>query len=227
MKSASLIEIVQQLETIGFIKHKMVPYASPSFLVSKKNVDTNGNEVKTGHRLVVDYRALNANTQVPISPFPDLRAVLDSLHGCNYFSLLDLHSGFHQILVDEPTHDLLAFTTPIGTYVWLVMPFGPSGCPTYCHAEISYLLSDILFKNVSLWGDDIIIGGSTIGSCVQRTVYVLERLQANKWYLNAKKCKFAQPSLKSLGVIIQQGVFTPDLEKFEVICRLPYHLRRP
>ena len=76
VKSASLIEIVQQLETVGFIKHKMVPYASPSFLVSKKIVDDQGNETKTGRRLVVDYRTLNAHTQVPISPFSVPRLTL-------------------------------------------------------------------------------------------------------------------------------------------------------
>ena len=73
---------------------------------SKSIVDTDGNEVKAGHGLVVDYSSLNSNTQVPRSPFPDLRAVLDSLHGCNYFSLDDLRSCSHQILEDEPTQDL-------------------------------------------------------------------------------------------------------------------------
>ena len=170
---------------------------NPSFLVSKKIVDTKGNEVKSGHRLVVDHRTLNANTQVPISPFPDLRAVLDSLHGCNYFSLLDL-SQWLPADFSGWTHTGLV---GIHDTNWNLRMVGHALCSIRMPNNLSYrnILHPVRHSlYVSIWGNGIVIGGSTIDSCVQRTVSIFERLQANLWYVNTKTCKFAQTSLKAL-----------------------------
>ena len=120
-------------------------------------------------RFVIDYRILIQHTAIPLAPFPDVRSCYDSMAGCSYFSIIDLRSGYHQILVDEPTSELLAFATPIGTFKWKVMPFGPSGAPTYCHAEMSHWLRDRLFKRLGIWIDDIIIGGETRERCIELT----------------------------------------------------------
>ena len=124
--NARLLKIVQGLEDKGLITRCMASFASPAFLVKKKEINDAGVEVKTGDRFVIDYRVLNRHTDIPISPFPDVRAIYDSMVGCNYFSIIDLRSGYHQILVDKETSRHLAFTTPLGVFRWNVMPFGPS-----------------------------------------------------------------------------------------------------
>ena len=49
---------------------------------------------------------------------------VDELFGVQYFSKLDLHSEYVQILVKPKDHFKTAFRTHQGLYEWLVMPFG-------------------------------------------------------------------------------------------------------
>lgn len=49
---------------------------------------------------------------------------LDGLRHTQYFSSMNLNSGYWQIEVDERNRDKRAFVTPDGLYEFEVMPFG-------------------------------------------------------------------------------------------------------
>lgn len=80
----------------GIIQHSVSPWSSPVWVVPKK-MDASG---KQKWRVVIDYRKLNEITVDDKYPLPNISDLLDQLGQCQYFSTLDLASGFHQIEVD-------------------------------------------------------------------------------------------------------------------------------
>ena len=56
--------------------------------------------------------------------------MLDSLQGSQWFSSLDLKSGYWQVEMDEESKPLTAFTVgPLGFYECKRMPFGLTNAP--------------------------------------------------------------------------------------------------
>jgi len=78
----------------GVIEPSVSPWASPCFLVPKKE---NGGR---GKRFVIDYRGLNAITKKNSYPLPKIENVINRLRNSKFFSTLDLASGFYQIEMD-------------------------------------------------------------------------------------------------------------------------------
>ena len=96
--------------TKGLLARKVIvesysPYAAPVVLVRKKDGSL---------RLCVDYRRLNAKTVGDAYPLPRIQESLDALIGAQYFSTLDLASGYYQIAMDPRDQHKTAFSTPFG-----------------------------------------------------------------------------------------------------------------
>ena len=68
----------------------------------------------------MDYLKLNAITKMDVHLLPRIDDFLDQLAGSNYFSTLDLASGYWQVDMSEESQGKIAFVTWNGLYEFKV-----------------------------------------------------------------------------------------------------------
>ena len=159
---------VDQLLNAGLIRPSNSDWASPVVLVQKKDGSS---------RMCVDYRKLNEATVRDSFPIPLLDENLSSLHGSEFFTTLDMKSGYHQLLLNEPDCYKTAFTTSDGLFEFLVLPFGFVNASGIFQRAIQEAFGHNLPPFVLLYVDDIIIHSPSFSEHMEHLNVVFNTLQ--------------------------------------------------
>ena len=195
---------IQEMEQAGVIQKSRSPYASPIVVVHKKDGSI---------RLCVDYRHLNSKTRRDAFPMPRIDEALDALGNAKYFTTLDLTSGYWQVKVAEKDQAKTAFTTPMGLFECVRMPFGLQNAPATFQRLMTSCLGDQQFESLLIYLDDIIIFSSSFDDHLERLRLVLGRLRQQGLKLKPRKCHLLQTKVKYLGHVISQEGIETDPEK--------------
>ncbi|GBG60083.1 hypothetical protein CBR_g414 [Chara braunii] len=192
----------------GWIRPNSSPYGAPVLFVRKKNKDL---------RLCIDYRKLNAQTVKNAGPLPRIDDLLERLGSANFFSKLDLKSGYHQISIRPQDRYKTAFKTPYWLFEWVVMPFGLTNTPTTFQATMTNEFRAMLDRFVLVYLDDILVYSRTLEEHLDHLRRVLETLRRAKFKANHDKCAFVRQELEYLGHFVTPRGISPLSDKIQAV----------
>jgi hypothetical protein len=205
-------ELIKHMLINKMIRPSISPYSSPVIIVKKKDGTW---------RMCVDYRLLNSNTVKNKFPIPILEDLLDELFGARVFSKIDLRAGYHQIRMKEEDIAKTAFTTYMGHFEYVVLPFGLTNSLATFQSLMNNVLAEFLRKFVMVFFDDILIYSPTMDEHIHHLTTVLDILRQNQLYAKLNKCTFAQESVEYLGHIISSKGVATNPSKIAIIQQWP------
>lgn len=182
----------------GIVQPSKSPYGAPILFVLKPN--------GRGLRLCVDYRALNSVTIKNRYPIPRIDDLLDAVQGAQYFTSLDLTSGYHQIRISDEDVSKTAFRTPFGHYEFKVLIEGLTNAPATFQTTMNEIFRPYLRDFVVVYLDDVLIYSKTLEDHQKHVRTVLEILRKEQFSCKAKS-DFCKPEIKFLEHIVSaEGV---------------------
>ncbi|GKE80540.1 putative reverse transcriptase domain-containing protein [Tanacetum coccineum] len=184
---------LKELHDKGFIRPSSSPWGAPVLFVKKKD---------GSFRMCINYRELNKLTIKNRYPLHRIDDLFDQLQGSQYFSKIDLRSGYHQLRVYEDNIPKTAFRTCYGHFEFTVMPFGLTNAPTVFMDLMNRVFRPYLDNFVIVFIDDILIYSNTREEHEVHLGLVLELLKEEKLYAKFFKCEFWLRKVQFLGHVI-------------------------
>ncbi|GJU72642.1 putative nucleotidyltransferase, ribonuclease H [Tanacetum coccineum] len=188
-----LLVQLKELQYNGFIRPSSSPWGAPLLFVKKKD---------GSFRMCIDYRELNKLTIKNRYPLPRLDDLFDQLQGTQYFSKIDLRSGYHQLRVHEDDILKTAFRTRYGHFEFTVMPFGLTNAIAVFMDLMNRVCRPYLDKFVIVFIDDILIYSKTREEHKEHLGLVLEFLKKERLFAKFTKYELWLREVQFLGHVI-------------------------
>jgi hypothetical protein len=128
-------------------------------------------------RLCIDYRVLNEVTRKDAYPLPHVDDTLDELKGANFYTHVDLASGFGQVRVRDQDIHKTAFPARDGMMEWVAMPFGLCNAPATFQRMMNDILREFLHKFVHVYLDDVCVFSRTLENYLEHVRLVIQRFK--------------------------------------------------
>jgi len=159
---------IKQNENRGWTRWVKSGRALPIMFVKKKDGKL---------RLCADYRALNEVTKKDRHPLPLISEALDRLGGAKYLTKLDIKDAYHKIRMREGDKWKTTFSTKLGTYEYLVMPFGLCNAPAAFQRWIHEVLMEHIDMCCIVYLDDVLIYSNTLQQHRKDVSNILEEIR--------------------------------------------------
>lgn len=202
-KAAVETQIVEMLK-YDIIRPSKSPFASPIVMVRKKDGK---------FRFCIDFRRLNKETIRDQYPLPKMDVILRQLSGQQFFSNVDLFSGFWQLGMAEDSKHKTAFVTHDSLYEFNRLPFGLTNAPSIFQRLMDRVLMGLRYNSCLVYLDDVVIFGKTFEEHNANLEKVFHAFRRANLKLNAPKCTFGMHELNFLGQIVTREGIKPDPEK--------------
>nr|GEW11311.1 hypothetical protein [Tanacetum cinerariifolium] len=192
-----------------------MPVAKSHYRLVPTEMQELANQLKELHEK--DYRELNKLTIKNRYPLPRIDDLFDQLQGSQYFSKIDLRSGYHQLRVREEDIPETAFKTRYGHFEFTVMPFGLTNAPAVFIDLMNRFCRPYLDKFVIFFIDDILIYSKSKEEHEVHLKLILKLLKKEKLFGKFSKCEFWLQEVHFLGHVVNSEGIHVDPNKIKAV----------
>ena len=121
---------------------------------------------------------------------PRIDDLFDQLQGAQYFSKIDLRSGYHQLRIRKANVSKTTFRTRYGHYELLVMSFELTNAPAAFMDLMNRVFRPYVDQFVVVFIDDILVYSKNMEEHVYHLKTVLQTLREHQLYAKFSKCDF-------------------------------------
>ncbi|GJS94342.1 putative reverse transcriptase domain-containing protein [Tanacetum coccineum] len=197
---------------------ELIPRATP-VAKSPYRLAPSKMEELSGQLKELQNKELNKLTVKNRYPLPRIDDLFDQLQWSQFFSKIDLRSGYHQLRVHEDDIPKTAFRTRYGHFEFAVMPFGLTNAPAIFMDLINKVCRLYLDKFVIVFIDDILIYSKTQEEHVEHLRLVLELLKRRKFPSKSEAVKNIGKTLRTLTEGEEQELAFQTLK--DKLCNAP------
>lgn len=172
-------------------------------------------------RLVIDNRKLNEKSIGDKYPIPNITDLFDKLGRCQYFTTLDLASGFHQIEVSEDSIEKTAFSTDGGHYEFLRMSFGLKNSPATFQRVMDHELRGLKNNICLVYLDDVIISSVSLEDHMKNLKSVFDRIPEANFKIQLDKSAFLKKEVSYFGHVVTTEGVKPNPDKLKAVRSYP------
>ena len=203
---------LQTLLDAGVIQPSESDWASAPVLVRKKDGSV---------RWCIDYRALNDKTVKDSYPLPNIEDCLGALAGTQYFSTLDMASGYYQICMAPEDRKKTAFVTKYGLFEHKRMGFGLCNAPATFQRAVQLVSRGLLWDSLLAYFDDINVLGRDFEGALTNLEDTFERVRQYHLKLKPKKCFLLRTELEFLGKLVTRSGVKVSPKKIDAVVKWP------
>lgn len=151
-------------------------------------------------------------------PLPNAIDLFARLAKGQWFSKLDLHQAYNQLVVDDESADLLTLNTSKGLFRVLRLPFDISTASGIFQRFMETLLAGL--DGICIFLDDVLVAGEMLEGHDLR-LQVLMRIQESGLRLKASRCELYQQEIEFLGFKVNADGVHPILDKAVALYQTP------
>jgi hypothetical protein len=206
-------EEIERLVQAGFIRPaRYVEWLSNIVSVIMKNGKL---------RICIDFRNLNMATPKDEYSMPVTDLLVDGASGYKVLSFMDGHSGYNQIFIVENDVHKTAFRCPdsIGTFEWVVMPFGLKNTGATYQRAMNSIFHDMIGKYMEVYIDDIVAKSQDFDKLLRNLEQAFIRIRKHQLKMNPLKCAFGVTAGKFLGFLVHNQGIEVDKNKAKAILQ--------
>lgn len=152
-------------------------------------------------------------------PLPRINEIFTALEGGELFSKLDMSNAYNQLILDDESQLLCAWSTHIGIMKMKRLPFGIKTAAAIFQKTIENLLRGI--NGVVCYQDDITITGKNFKEHVHTLKLVLKIFKSSGLKFNINKCAFFQDKVDYLGFSVDKNGLSKNDDRISNVSSAP------